>query len=139
MFSVIPHMSPLLRHVIRSEAVYLVPRSDGRILIGATVEDCGFDKKVDPDSIKHMQHLAEQLVPAIAHSKIHETWAGLRPGTSDDLPILGESSMPRYFIATGHFRNGILLAPISAIIMARLVRGEAAGYALGAFSPLRFS
>jgi glycine oxidase len=139
MFSVVPHMSPLLRHVIRSEAIYLVPRSDGRILIGATVEDCGFDKKVDPDSIKHMQHLAEQLVPTIAHSKIHEAWAGLRPGTSDDLPILGESSVPGYFIAAGHFRNGILLAPVTALLIGRLLRKESPGHALGAFSPLRFS
>ena len=139
MFSVIPRKSPLLQHVIRSEEVYLVPRSDGRILIGATVEDCGFDKKVHPDSILHMQHLAEQLVPEIAKAKIHETWAGLRPGTPDDLPILGESNMPGYFIATGHFRNGILLAPITAGIMARLLRGEATDYPLEAFSPSRFS
>ena len=139
MLSLIPHSSTLLRHVIRSEEIYLVPRSDGRIRIGATVEDCGFDKKVDPDSIKHMQHLAEQLVPEIVSAKIDETWAGLRPGTPDDLPILGESNAPGYFIATGHYRNGVLLAPVTALIMARLLRGGAAGYTLDAFSPTRFS
>ena len=138
MLSVIPP-KPLLEHVVRSENVYLVPRSDGRILIGATVEDTGFDKRVDPGVIKHMQGLAERLVPAIADAKIHETWAGLRPGTPDDLPILGEGSTPGYFIATGHFRNGILLAPVTAEIMAKLVRGEGPGYELKAFSPARFS
>ena len=139
MLSVIPRESPLLQHVVRSEEVYLIPRSDGRILVGSTVEDVGFDKRVEPQTIKHMQGLAEQLVPEIADSKIHETWAGLRPGTPDDLPILGESSVAGYFIATGHFRNGILLAPVTAEIMAKLVRGEAAEYELKAFSPARFS
>jgi len=139
MFSVLPPKSPFLRHVIRSEEVYLVPRSDGRILIGATVEDVGFDKHVGPETIKQMHGLAERLVPEIAHARIHETWAGLRPGTPDDLPILGESSVRGYFIATGHFRNGILLAPVTAEIMSKLVRGEAAGHSIETFSPSRFA
>jgi glycine oxidase len=137
MLSVIPP-EPLLRRVVRSEEVYLVPRSDGRILIGATVEDVGFDKQVEPGTIKHLQKEAERLVPRIAKAKIHENWAGLRPGTPDDLPILGESSTPGYFVATGHFRNGILLAPITALVMSRLLRGEAAGFDLKPFSPARF-
>lgn len=135
--SVIPP-EPLLRRVVRSEEVYLVPRSDGRILIGATVEDVGFDKQVEPGTIKHLQKEAERLVPRIAKAKIHENWAGLRPGTPDDLPILGESSTPGYFVATGHFRNGVLLAPITALVMSRLLRGEAAGFDLKPFSPARF-
>jgi glycine oxidase len=139
MFSVIPRKTPLLQHVIRSEEIYLVPRSDGRILIGATVEDRGFDKRVEAETIKHMQDLAERMVPEIAHAKIHETWAGLRPGTPDDLPILGEGGVPGYFIATGHFRNGILLAPVTAEIMARLLRGAASGHSMEAFSPSRFA
>jgi glycine oxidase len=139
MLSVIPHAPSLLQHVIRGEEVYLVPRSDGRVLIGATVEDVGFDKHVEPSTIKKMQGLAKKLVPAIAKAKIHESWAGLRPGTPDDLPILGESSVPGYFIATGHFRNGILLAPVTAEIMSKLLLGEAPGYDLKAFSPSRFA
>ncbi len=139
MLSVIPRDKNLLRHVIRREEVYLVPRSDGRILIGATVEDCGFDKQVVPETIKRMQNLAERIVPAIADAKIHESWAGLRPGTPDDLPILGESSLPGYFIATGHFRNGILLAPVTAQIVAQLLRGEAPVHPIQAFSPSRFA
>jgi len=139
MLSVISREANLLRHVIRTEEVYLVPRSDGRILIGATVEDCGFDKRVLPETIKHMQEVAERIVPALADAKIHETWAGLRPGTPDDLPILGESSVRGYFIATGHFRNGILLAPVTAQIMSQLLRGKPAAHPIKAFSPSRFA
>ena len=139
MLSVLPRENPLLRHVVRNEEIYLVPRSDGRVLIGATVEDCGFDKNVEPETIQHMQRLAERIVPELAHAKIHESWAGLRPGTPDDLPILGESSVPGYFIATGHFRNGILLAPVTAQIMSQLLRGEATAHPIKAFSPSRFA
>jgi glycine oxidase len=139
MLSVIPHAPSLLQHVIRSEEVYLVPRSDGRVLIGATVEDVGFDKQVEPSTIKKMQGLAEKLVPTIAKAKIHESWAGLRPGTPDDLPILGESSVPGYFIMTGHFRNGILLAPVTAKVMSKLLLGVVPGFDLKAFSPSRFA
>ena len=139
MFSVIPREPGFLRHVIRTEEVYLVPRTDGRVLIGATVEDVGFDKRVAPETIKHMGRLADQIVPEIAHAKITESWAGLRPGTPDDLPILGETEISGYFIATGHFRNGILLAPLTAAIMTKLLRAEAPGHSLEAFSPLRFA
>src|SRR3954471_4131345 len=139
MLAVLPPKSPLVQHVIRSEEVYIVPRSDGRILIGATVEDVGFDKRVEPETIKDLQKRAEQLVPALANAKIHENWAGLRPGTPDDLPVLGESGTKGYFFATGHFRNGILLAPITALVMSRTIRGEAPGFALERFSPARFA
>jgi glycine oxidase len=139
MLAVLPPKSPLVQHVIRSEEVYIVPRSDGRILIGATVEDVGFDKRVEPDMIKDLQKRAERLVPTLANAKIHESWAGLRPGTPDDLPVLGESATKGYFFATGHFRNGILLAPITALVISRLVGGEAPGIALEPFSPARFA
>jgi glycine oxidase len=138
MFSVIPRQPGLLQHVVRTEEIYLVPRSDGRVLIGATVEDVGFEKQVDADTILDMRRLAEQIVPEIAQAKVGESWAGLRPGTPDDLPILGESKIPGYFIATGHFRNGILLSPVTALVISRLLRGEAPEYALEAFSPSRF-
>jgi len=130
---------PLLQHVIRSEEVYLVPRSDGRILIGTTVEDVGFDKRVDAGTIKDLQKRAEQLVPALAQTKIHENWAGLRPGTPDDLPVLGATANGGYFVSSGHFRNGILLAPVTALVMSRLIRGESPGFSLQAFSPARFA
>jgi len=127
-----------LRHVIRTPEVYLVPRSDGRVVIGASLEDAGFDKSVDADTVQRLHQAAVALVPALSRARRHELWAGLRPGTPDDLPILGVTSTPGYFAATGHFRNGILLAPITARLMAELVTGSRPDYDLRAFSPGRF-
>ena len=100
----------LLKHVIRTPDVYLIPRSDGRLLVGATVEEAGFDKRTDPPTIQGLHRAAIKLVPKLADARILEDWAGLRPGTPDALPILGATKIPGYFIATGHFRDGILLA-----------------------------
>jgi glycine oxidase len=130
--------APLLRHVVRSDAVYLVPRSDGRILIGATVEEAGFDKRVEPDTINQLHQAAAVLVPELGEARIHEAWAGLRPGSPDGLPIMGATSIPGYFVSSGHFRNGILLAPASARVMSRLIRGVDPGMEIAAFSPNRF-
>ncbi len=130
---------PKLRHVIRSPNVYLVPRSDGRIVIGATVEDVGFDKRTDPDTIQRLHRAAIALVPELSEARILEDWAGLRPGTPDDAPILGATSTAGYFVAAGHFRDGILLAPITAHVMAQLTMGEPPDHDLSAFSPARFS
>ncbi|MGA8152955.1 MAG: FAD-dependent oxidoreductase [Terriglobales bacterium] len=129
---------PVLRHVIRAPEVYLVPRTDGRILIGATVEDAGYDKRTDPAVIHRLHQAAVRLVPALAQARILEAWAGLRPGTPDDLPILGAASMPGYFVAAGHFRDGILLAPVTAHVMAQVVTGARPEYDLAAFAPGRF-
>lgn len=129
---------PKIRHVIRAPEVYLVPRSDGRLLIGATVEDVGYDKRVDADTIQGLYNAATKLVPALARARRHEVWAGLRPGTPDELPIFGASSTPGYFVAAGHFRDGILLSPITARVMAQLVTGSKPDYDLAAFSPNRF-
>ena len=126
------------RHVIRSPEVYLVPRSDGRILIGATVEEAGFDKRTVPDTIQRMHRAAIQMFPALANARVLEDWAGLRPGTPDDLPILGATETPGYFVAAGHFRDGILLAPITAQVMAQMVTGVTPDHDLSAFSPSRF-
>jgi len=128
----------LLRHVVRSPKVYLIPRSDGRLLVGATVEDAGFDKRTIPSTIQRQHHAALELVPQLRDAKILEDWAGLRPGTPDGLPILGEIEIPGYYVATGHFRDGILLAPITAQLMAQIISGEKPAYDLSNFSPLRF-
>ncbi|HYX67965.1 MAG TPA: glycine oxidase ThiO, partial [Terriglobales bacterium] len=128
-----PH--PALRHVVRAEGVvYLVPRSDGRILLGSTLEDAGFDKRTDADTLHHLHHAATGLLPALSSARTLEGWAGLRPGTPDDLPILGASPIPGYFLATGHFMNGILLAPATARTLAQLLRGAAPEIDLGPFS-----
>lgn len=129
---------PALQHVVRAPEVYLVPRSDGRLLVGATVEDAGFDKRVDAHTIQRLHQAAANVVPAIGDMRIHDAWAGLRPGTPDGLPVLGETAMPGYYAATGHYRDGILLAPITAKVIADLLTGKAGDLDLTAFSPLRF-
>jgi glycine oxidase len=129
----------LLKHVIRSPEVYLIPRSDGRIIVGTTVEEAGFDKRTDVTTIQGLHHAAVAMVPELRHAKILEDWAGLRPGTPDALPILGRTSTPGYFVATGHFRDGILLAPITAQVMAQVIEGKNPDHNLAPFSPARFS
>jgi glycine oxidase len=129
----------LLRHVIRAPDVYLIPRSDGRLLVGATVEEAGFDKRTDPDTIQRLHRAALRLVPKLADAKILEDWAGLRPGTPDALPILGATEVPGYFVATGHFRDGILLAPVTAQVMASVIEGRSPEHDLTEFSAQRFA
>jgi glycine oxidase len=129
----------LLKHVIRLPEVYLIPRSDGRIVVGTTVEEAGFDKRTDLPTIQRLHHAAIAAVPELRNAKILEDWAGLRPGTPDGLPILGPTSTPGYYVATGHFRDGILLAPITAQVMAEVITGTNCKYDLRPFSPDRFS
>lgn len=129
----------VLQHVIRAPEVYLVPRSDGRVLIGSTLEEAGYDKRTDATVIQRMHRAAVELVPALGESRVLEDWAGLRPGTPDGLPILGESKVPGYFVATGHFRDGILLAPITAQVMGRVIAGKKPEHEISAFSPARFA
>jgi len=138
MLCVISQHGHTLLHVIRAPEVYLVPRSDGRLLIGATVEEAGFDKRVDPEVIRRLQQEAEKLVPRLAAARMLEAWAGLRPSTPDNLPILSATGLPGYFVATGHFRGGILLAPITAQIMSRMARGLSPEFNLSSFSLARF-
>lgn len=129
---------PALTHVLRAPEVYLVPRSDGRVLIGATVEEAGYDKRTDADTIQRMHRAAVALVPELARARVLESWAGLRPGTPDDLPILGATGTPGYFVAAGHFRDGILLSPVTAYVMAQVVTGVKPELDLAPFSPARF-
>ena len=128
----------LLKHVIRTPDVYLIPRSDGRLLVGATVEEAGFDKRTDPPTIQRLHRAALTLVPKLADAKILEDWAGLRPGTPDNLPILGATEIHGYYVATGHFRDGILLAPITAQVMSDVIEGRKPEHDLTPFSPSRF-
>lgn len=133
-----PSTTGAIEHVVVSPEVYLVPRSSGKVLIGATVEDVGFDKTVDPQTIARLHRDAVLLVPDLAGSPVISSWAGLRPGTPDDLPLLGATEDRGIFIASGHFRNGILLAPITARIMADLITGQSPEWDVSAFSPARF-
>lgn len=127
-----------LRHVVHTPAVYVVPRSDGRLLIGATQEEAGFDRSVDPQAIERLRQAAARILPALASAPVLESWSGLRPGTPDALPILGPTATPGYFVAAGHFRNGFLLAPLTAQAMASVIRGSEPAVDITRFSPSRF-
>ena len=129
----------LVRHVVRTPDVYLIPRSDGRMLIGATAEEAGFDKQTVPETIEKLRQAAIDLVPRLADARILEAWAGLRPGTPDGLPILGATPTPGYFVATGHFRDGILLAPVTARVMGQMLTGQAPQIDVSKFSAGRFN
>jgi glycine oxidase len=129
----------LLRHVVRSPEVYLIPRSDGRLVIGATLEEAGFNKQTVPETIKQLHQAALALLPDLQNARMLEAWAGLRPATPDDLPILGRTEVPGYFVATGHHRDGILLAPITAKLVAQVVCGAKPEYDLERFSAGRFN
>jgi glycine oxidase len=131
--------APALQHVVRSPKVYLVPRSDGRLVIGSTLEDVGYRKDTEVTTLQRLFEAAVELVPGIAKSRRHEAWAGLRPATPDELPILGETSVSGYFLAAGHYRDGILLAPVTAAAMSKIVVGESPRVDLTQFSPQRFA
>jgi len=139
MLCVVMPSKELIRHVVRTPDVYLIPRSDGRMLIGATQEEVGFDKRTVPEAIQKLRKAALELVPKMAEARFLEDWAGLRPGTPDNLPILGTTGMPNYFVATGHFRDGILLAPVTARVMAQVVSGEKPALDLAACAATRFA
>ncbi|MBV8638803.1 MAG: glycine oxidase ThiO [Candidatus Eremiobacteraeota bacterium] len=106
---------------------YLVPRDDGRLLVGATVERAGFDQRVTADGVRSLLDAALDAAPALGDFAVTETWAGLRPGTPDERPILGPTSVDGLILATGHYRNGILLTPVTARLIADFVeRGDRA-------------
>jgi glycine oxidase len=135
-----------LNEVHRSERVYICPRTHGpqagTALIGATVENAGFDTAVHADDLDTLRALAAKLVPELgfeAEAPTVEAWGGLRPSTPDGLPMVGAGSRPGEFIATGHYRNGILLAPGTAQVLADVMEGRAPGIDLSALSPLRFA
>jgi glycine oxidase len=129
----------LLKHVVRAPEIYLIPRSDGRLLAGATLEDVGFDKRTVPETVQGLRRAALAMLPALETARVLEDWAGLRPGTPDNLPILGATAIPGYFVATGHFRDGILLAPATARVMGQVIGGSAPEWDLTAFALDRFA
>ena len=116
--------APIFSRLLKSAAGYVVPRSDGVVLVGSTMEMVGFDKNVTAEGLSKLLTAAQQLVPALSQASVTSTWAGLRPWTDDQLPFLGEGPKPGLLLATGHFRNGILLAPITARLIGQLVRRE---------------
>jgi glycine oxidase len=137
MLCVVTPQKEMVRHVIRTPDVYLIPRSDGRMLIGATQEEAGFDKQTVPETIQKLRSAALAVVPKLAEARILVAWAGLRPGTPDGLPILGATGTSGYFVATGHFRDGILLAPVTARVMGQVIAGEKPEFNLEPFEAAR--
>ncbi len=130
----------LFKRVIYSPRGYIVPRESGRILAGATVEDVGFENKTTESGIEFVQANAFEISPSLADLPIDEKWSGLRPFSSDGLPILGEiPEAENLFIATAHYRNGILLAPITAKILTRKISGGKNFEFLKAFGLSRFN
>jgi glycine oxidase len=129
--------SPVLSQVVYGPGCYLSPRDDGRVLVGATVEFAGYVTAVTSRAVRDLLTAALRLAPALGDAPIGRTWAGLRPHPKDALPILGEGEIANLLFATGHFRNGVLLAPVTAKIVAALIAGEEPPVDLSPFSARR--
>lgn len=128
---------PIVLRVVFSPQGYLVPRPDGRILCGSTMEEAGFDKTVTAAGLLRILGMALEIAPALAGAPYRESWSNFRPATADGLPILGPGAIPGLFYATGHHRHGILLAPASADLVAASLLGEEPALDLAPYSAAR--
>jgi glycine oxidase len=131
--------SPLINHVLWAPGVYMVPRRDGRLIVGATVEEKGFDTTLTAGGLLSLLDAAWRTVPSIEELPIDEMWVGHRPGSRDDAPILGPGPVDGLVYATGHHRNGILLAPVTADAIAHLVLDGEIEAAIRPFGVERFA
>ena len=125
------------RGLVWAQHVYLVPRDDGRLLIGATSLERDFDVRVTARGVQSLLDVALRIAPVLGTFALVETWAGLRPASHDGRPYLGRTAIDGYFVAAGHYRNGILLTPVTAQAVAALISGEQPPIELGAFDPQR--
>ena len=134
-------LRPFLRHnmrgIVRGGSVYLVPRQDGELVLGATMEELGFDLTVTAGAIYELLRDAREILPGITELVVREPQAGLRPATADNMPALGATDLAGLVIAIGHFRNGILLAPVTADAVAGVLAGEELPEVTRAFAPGR--
>jgi glycine oxidase len=129
-----------LTHIVQSSGCYLIPRAGDRVLVGGTVERVGFDSTITPVAIQQLRSAATRLLPALASATVEATWCGLRPCTPDELPILGsDPDVHGLYYATGHYRNGILLAPITADLISALICGSDTLAQLNTFRIDRFA
>ncbi len=133
-----PLLSRTVRAGVRGRPIYLVPRADGEIVLGATAEERGFDQVVTVGAVSELLDDARQLVPGVSELELVETSAGLRPGSPDNAPMIGPSALPGLVIATGHYRNGILLTPITADIVADVLDKGTLAPEFARFDPRRF-
>lgn len=129
---------PAMRHVVYGRHGYIVPRVDGRLIVGSTAEEAGFDTRVTTEGIAHLIGIANTIAPATKKATIAETWTGLRPATPDGLPVIGRGAVKGLVVAGGLFRNGILLGPLVGEIAAALALGETPAHDLKPFDPGRF-
>lgn len=129
----------MVRHVIRTPDCYIVPREDGRLIVGATVEEMGFDDSLTVGGLFELLRGAWRALPGVYELGVEETWVGFRPGSRDNAPILGETEVPGLYMATGHYRNGILNTPVTAEYLSTLMLGGEVPAFFSAFSPRRFS
>jgi glycine oxidase len=129
--------APPAERILASERVYLVPRTDGRLIVGATVEERGFDMTVIAGGILELLREAYRLLPDVAEMELVGSLAGLRPGTPDNLPLIGPGAIDGLVLATGHYRNGILLAPLTGVAIATLLAGGPLPDAVAAANPQR--
>jgi glycine oxidase len=130
--------APLLNHVVWADGIYLVPRRDGRLIVGATVEEKAFDTALTAGGLLTLLEGVWRVVPSVEELPIEEMWVGHRPGSRDDAPILGPAPVDGLIYATGHHRNGILLAPVTADMIASLVLEGVLDAAIRPFSMTRF-
>ena len=136
------HTGKPIRHVLRSERGYIVPRdhaSPQELVVGSTLENAGYEKCVTSGGLEQILRAVNELAPELAGAEILETWCGLRPGTPDQLPILGPTDMEGLVMATGHYRNGILLAPVTAKLITEWIAERRTSLNWEDFSPLRFA
>jgi glycine oxidase len=133
-----PFLGRCIRGLVRGSSVYLVPRADGEIVVGATQEEMGFDTTVTAGGLWELLRDARELVPGITELAFTEVNAGLRPGSPDNAPVLGTSALPGLLLATGHFRGGVLLAPVTGDVMAEMLATGTVPEVARPFSPGRF-
>jgi glycine oxidase len=128
---------PIVNSIVFGPNCYLVPRDDGRLLVGSTLEFVGYRREVTAGAVRDLLAAAIALAPNLAGAELRSSWSNFRPYTRDELPLLGPSPIQNLTFVTGHYRNGILLAPISAEIVGSVVRGKRPPLSLAAFSPAR--
>src|SRR5919197_1073227 len=133
-----PAGQPLCQRNVRGLEAYVVPRADGRVVVGATVEERGFDTRVTAGAVHDLLHAAAELLPDVAELELVEAVAGLRPGSPHNPPLLRPARPDGLLVATGHYRNGILLTPVTAAAVAELLAGGPVPEAIAPFSPRRF-
>jgi glycine oxidase len=134
-----PLLGRSVRGLVQGSSVYLVPRDDGTVVVGATVEERGFDTTVTAGAVYELLRDARRVVPGITELELVEARAGLRPGSADNAPVVGATSVAGLIVATGHYRNGILLSPLTGQAVAALAAGGEAPDEMAPFSPSRFS